>query len=89
MTDGMEPGATPQTPRLNQLRELMRAQGRTGEAIGLLRVLAKDKKAIYEMWRATLDRAGIHDPIKQDDDGMLRLTITMIRSMCCSPRLLS
>ncbi len=76
LADGMEPGETPRTQRLNQLHMLMRAQGRTGEAIGLLRVLGKDKKAIYETWRATLDRAGIHDPIKQDDDGMLRLTIT-------------
>ena len=73
---GTPDGDTPPVQILNRLQKMMRAQGRTAEAVGLLRVLGSDKTAIYQTWRAALDRAGIRDPIEQDEDGMLRLTIT-------------
>ena len=72
---GTPDGDTPPVQILNRLQKMMRAQGRTAEAVGLLRVLGSDKTAIYQTWRAALDRAGIRDAIEQDEDGMLRLTI--------------
>ena len=74
--DGAPPGTTPPTPRLNQLQALLRAQGRTAEAIALLRVFGRDKKAIYDTWRSALERAGITEKLEQSDDGFLSLNLT-------------
>jgi serine/threonine protein kinase/Leucine-rich repeat (LRR) protein len=60
----------------NRLQNLMRSEGRVAEAIALLGALGKDKKAIYDTWRAALDRAGIRQQLNQGDDGLLSLDLT-------------
>ena len=59
----------------HKLQNLMRREGRVAEAIALLGALGKDRKAIYDTWRAALDHAGIKQQLTQGDDGLLSLDL--------------
>ncbi len=62
---------------VNKLNLLMRKQGRTAEAIAMIRLLGKDRQALYGTWRAALAKAGWSrgpDRLVLDDDGLFELS---------------
>jgi serine/threonine protein kinase len=64
---------------VNKLNLLMRKEGRAAEAIATVRVLSKDRQALYDTWRTVFEKAGV--PVSPDyglildDDGLFRVSL--------------
>jgi len=63
---------------VNKLNQLMRKEGRAAEAIATVRVLSKDRQALYDTWKTVFDKAGWprnSDTLILDDDGLFRVNL--------------
>jgi serine/threonine protein kinase/Leucine-rich repeat (LRR) protein len=62
---------------VNQLNLLMRKEGRAAEAIATVRVLGKDRQALYDTWKTVFVKAGwwAPDRLILDDDGLFQVDL--------------
>jgi len=63
---------------VNKLNLLMRKQGRAAEAIATVRVLGKDRQALYDTWKTVFAKAGWprnEATLILDDDGLFQVRL--------------
>jgi serine/threonine protein kinase/Flp pilus assembly protein TadD len=63
---------------VNKLNLLMRKEGRAAEAIATVRVLSKDRQALYNTWKMVIAKAGCPlntDQLILDDDGLFNVEL--------------